>query len=84
MDEAVGAIEHWLERFDVVVVGPGLGRDELVHDTVVKVLFNSQPMTLFHAVTGAQYGFTLLMGSGCACAPKRSCHNHVPNLVYRV
>lgn len=38
VDRAVGAIEHWLERFDVVVVGPGLGRDELVHDTVVKVL----------------------------------------------
>lgn len=37
VDRAVGAIEHWLERFDVVVVGPGLGRDELVHDTVVKV-----------------------------------------------
>ncbi|BDA48641.1 ATP-dependent (S)-NAD(P)H-hydrate dehydratase [Coccomyxa sp. Obi] len=37
VDGAVGAIEHWLERFDVVVVGPGLGRDELVHDTVVKV-----------------------------------------------
>ncbi len=41
VDRAVGAIEHWLERFDVVVVGPGLGRDVLVHDTVVKVLILS-------------------------------------------
>lgn len=31
-------INHWLPRFDVVVIGPGLGRDPWVHDTVVKVL----------------------------------------------
>ncbi len=38
VDQAVAAIEHWLDRFDVVVVGPGLGRDELVHQTVIEVL----------------------------------------------
>ena len=34
--EAVGAIDHWMERFDAIVIGPGLGRDELVHETVKK------------------------------------------------
>lgn len=33
----MGAIEHWLPRFDVMVIGPGLGRDAWVHATVVKV-----------------------------------------------
>jgi NAD(P)H-hydrate repair Nnr-like enzyme with NAD(P)H-hydrate dehydratase domain len=37
VQRAVGSIGHWLERFDVVVVGPGLGRDCVVHDIVVKV-----------------------------------------------
>lgn len=37
VEESVGAIGHWLERFDVLVVGPGLGRDELVNATVTKV-----------------------------------------------
>ena len=34
---AVEATNHWMKRFDVVVIGPGLGRDELVHETVVQV-----------------------------------------------
>ena len=34
---AVRATSHWMERFDVVVIGPGLGRDELVHETVIQV-----------------------------------------------
>jgi ATP-dependent NAD(P)H-hydrate dehydratase len=38
VDRAVGAVEHWLPRFDVMVIGPGLGRDAWVHATVVKVL----------------------------------------------
>lgn len=32
-------MDHWMDRFDVVVVGPGLGRDEHVHDTVMQVRF---------------------------------------------
>ncbi len=36
VDKAVSAVDHWLERFDVVIVGPGLGRDELVHETVIQ------------------------------------------------
>jgi ATP-dependent NAD(P)H-hydrate dehydratase len=36
VDKAVAAIDHWLDRFDVMIVGPGLGRDELVHETVVQ------------------------------------------------
>ena len=35
--EAVGAMNHWMPRFNCVVIGPGLGRDELVHDTVKQV-----------------------------------------------
>ncbi len=37
VERAVAATNHWMERFDVVVIGPGLGRDELVHDTVKEV-----------------------------------------------
>ena len=37
--EAVGAMNHWMPRFNCVVIGPGLGRDELVHDTVKQVTF---------------------------------------------
>ena len=37
MEEAVGQITHWADRFDCMVIGPGLGRDELVHDTVKEV-----------------------------------------------
>lgn len=37
VNEAVGAIDHWMERFDAIVIGPGLGRDTLVHETVKKV-----------------------------------------------
>ena len=37
VDTAVAAMDHWMERFDVVVIGPGLGRDELVHQTVIRV-----------------------------------------------
>lgn len=39
VSKAVGAIEHWLPRFDVMVIGPGLGRDAWVHATVTEVWF---------------------------------------------
>lgn len=41
MKEAVDQIRHWADRFDVMVIGPGLGRDELVH-TAVKEVSNIQ------------------------------------------
>ena len=34
LDRALGAIQHWLPRFSVMIIGPGLGRDEMVHETV--------------------------------------------------
>lgn len=34
---AVAAIDGWLDKFDVVVVGPGLGRDELILETIAEV-----------------------------------------------
>ena len=37
VQRAVEAMNHWMERFDVVVIGPGLGRDKLVHETVIQV-----------------------------------------------
>ena len=37
VQRAVEATNHWMERFDVVVIGPGLGRDKLVHETVIQV-----------------------------------------------
>lgn len=36
--DAVQQIGHWMDRFDAVVIGPGLGRDTLVHDTVKQVI----------------------------------------------
>ena len=38
-DKALGAIKHWLERFDTIIIGPGLGRDEMVHHVVIEVPF---------------------------------------------
>lgn len=37
-EAAVEAMQAWLGRFDVLVVGPGLGRDDLVLETVADVL----------------------------------------------
>ncbi|KAI7842630.1 hypothetical protein COHA_003734 [Chlorella ohadii] len=36
--QAVQAIEPWLDRFDAVVIGPGLGRDPLILSTVAEVM----------------------------------------------
>ena len=38
LDRGFGAIQHWLPRFNVMIIGPGLGRDEMVHDTIKQVL----------------------------------------------
>lgn len=45
VEEAVEQIIHWANRFDVMVIGPGLGRDALVHDTV-KEASQSQQLSL--------------------------------------
>lgn len=37
-DRAMDAINAWLDRFDVVVVGPGLGRDKVVLSCVAEVM----------------------------------------------
>ena len=37
LDKSLGAVMHWLERFDTVIIGPGLGRDEMVHHVVIEV-----------------------------------------------
>ena len=39
VDRAISATNHWMGRFTVVVIGPGLGRDELVHKTVIEVRY---------------------------------------------
>ena len=36
-DKALGAIKDWLERFDTIIIRPGLGRDEMVHYVVKEV-----------------------------------------------
>lgn len=43
--KAVEAIDHWMERFSAIVIGPGLGRDELVHETVKKVSMRLSVLT---------------------------------------
>ena len=30
-------VQHWLPRFDVITIGPGLGRDGITGDAVVEV-----------------------------------------------
>lgn len=37
-DRAVSAVLKWLDRFDVLVVGPGLGRDDVVLSTVASIM----------------------------------------------
>ena len=37
LDKALAAMQHWVPRFSVIIIGPGLGRDELVHETVKQV-----------------------------------------------
>lgn len=37
LDKALSAMYHWVPRFSVITIGPGLGRDELVHETVKQV-----------------------------------------------
>ena len=37
LDKALAAMNHWMPRFSVIIIGPGLGRDELVHETVKQV-----------------------------------------------
>ncbi|DBB02509.1 hypothetical protein WJX82_002911 [Trebouxia sp. C0006] len=37
-DKSLGAIKHWLERFDTIIIGPGLGRDEMVHHVVIEAI----------------------------------------------
>ena len=47
-DKALGAIKHWLERFDTIIIGPGLGRDEMVHYVVKEVSsYLHQPVNSF-------------------------------------
>lgn len=38
VESAYQAIAQWISRMDVVVIGPGLGRDPCVHATVVRVM----------------------------------------------
>lgn len=37
VDKAFGTVQHWLERFDTIIIGPGLGKDEMVHQVVIEV-----------------------------------------------
>jgi len=60
-DKALGAIKHWLERFDTIIIGPGLGRDEMVHHVVIEV----SPRAVL---------VSLLADVGCFCLPTSSLH----------
>jgi len=55
-DKSLGAIKHWLERFDTIIIGPGLGRDEMVHHVVIEV----SPRAVL---------VSLLADVGCFCLP---------------
>ena len=41
-DKSLESIKHWLERFDTIIIGPGLGRDEMVHHVVIE----ARPLSL--------------------------------------
>ena len=63
VERAVSATNHWMERFDVVVIGPGLGRDALVHDTVIQV-HEGAPHHAVHLLLALQAASTHLLASG--------------------
>lgn len=42
LQHAVDAVRQWLDRFDALVVGPGLGRDPLMLDTVADILYEAR------------------------------------------
>ncbi len=61
--EAVGAMNHWMPRFNCVVIGPGLGRDPLVHDTVKQVLHYYVISTLHLIFRGTAGRYTNTLGT---------------------
>ena len=66
-DKALGSIKHWLERFDTIIIGPGLGRDEMVHHVVIEVgplclhMSNQHGSTVNQSWAGRALAFT------CCC-----------------
>ena len=48
LEKALQAMYHWIPRFSVIIIGPGLGRDDMVHDTVKQACpnHNCKMMTL--------------------------------------
>ena len=47
-DKSLDSIKHWLERFDTIIIGPGLGRDEMVHHVVIEA---RPPVSLYVSCT---------------------------------
>ncbi|XP_013615753.1 PREDICTED: ATP-dependent (S)-NAD(P)H-hydrate dehydratase-like, partial [Brassica oleracea var. oleracea] len=37
-DEVIGEVDKWMERFDCLVIGPGLGRDPFLLECVSKIM----------------------------------------------
>lgn len=48
-DKVIGEVDKWMERFDCLVIGPGLGRDPflLVQDSSHHILLNFEFFLLF-------------------------------------
>lgn len=74
VERAVTATNHWMERFTVVVIGPGLGRDELVHNTVIQVCclgcadhlaYSTHPQ--INAIFTAEHMHLMRCWVGCSC-----------------
>ncbi|KAG6544721.1 hypothetical protein Mapa_013911 [Marchantia paleacea] len=50
VEKVVGDVGKWLEKFDCLVIGPGLGRDELLMESVSEIILmareNNTPMII--------------------------------------
>jgi ATP-dependent NAD(P)H-hydrate dehydratase len=45
-DKVMGEVSKWLERFDCIVIGPGLGRDSLLLDCVAEIIVKAKSLNI--------------------------------------
>ena len=68
-DKSLASIKHWLERFDTIIIGPGLGRDEMVHHVVIEVT----PVVCAPLTCWLSPSFRTLNQTGVGCSYAAAC-----------
>ncbi|XP_048608031.1 ATP-dependent (S)-NAD(P)H-hydrate dehydratase isoform X2 [Brassica napus] len=51
-DEVIGEVDKWMERFDCLVIGPGLGRDPFLLECVSKIMLLAKKFNVPFVVDG--------------------------------